>query len=99
MTGRVLVTVKCPSKHHVLARLVAMPGGEIRLRIDSLAVGECGKGGRVRNARGDGADVPFTESMSYVAVCGCGHGHPVDGRALVRAYQAGESVVIARAIL
>jgi hypothetical protein len=97
VTDRVVVTDRCPAKGHVLAELLATADG-IRVRVPHVAVGRAAAGG-VRNRRGGEINEPLDRSMSYIAVCGCGHGHPVSGDDLMRAAEAGESVVIARAIL
>ena len=97
MTSRVLVTARCPAKGHVLAELLATPSG-VQVRVRHLAVGQA-VAGKVHNRRGGHTEEPLDRSMSYIAVCGCGHGHPVSGAALAHAADAGETVVIARAIL
>ena len=97
MTGRVLVTARCPAKGHRLAELLATRAGMV-VRVPHIAVGQAA-GGKVHNRRGPAVEEPFDPSMSYVAVCGCGHGHPVSGGILARAAESGEPIVIARAIL
>lgn len=102
MTGRVLVTVHCPSKGHRLAKLLATPDG-LYIDIPHMAVGHA-KGTKVVNRRGGPMVMPLLDedgepSMSYIAVCGCGHGHPVSAGQLASAHESGESVLIARAIL
>ena len=97
MTGRVLVTARCPAKGHGLAMLLATSTG-LRVRVPHLAVGHA-VAGKGHNRRGGSFEEPLDRSMSYIAVCGCGHGHPVSADALARAADAGESTLIARAIL
>ena len=97
MTGRVLATARCPAKGHVLAELLAAGDG-LRVRIPRHAVGHP-VAGKARNRRGGPVEEPLDRSMSYIAVCGCGHGHPVSAADLALAAESGESTVIARALL
>jgi hypothetical protein len=75
VTGRVLVTVRCRKRGHLLAELLAAPDG-MHIRIAQVAAGHA-KGSRVVNRRGGPLTVPLLDedgaaTMSYLAMCADG---------------------------
>jgi hypothetical protein len=93
----VLVTAHCRRRGHVLAELLAVPGG-LRVRVP-----RCGPAAIWRPAavppRRAGAGITRTRLVeeppgrtSYLAMCSCGM-HPVSGDDLLRADAAGTKII------
>lgn len=98
MTGRVLVTARCARRGHVLAELLATPGG-LRVRVPRCAPPAIWRPASAAPRRAAPAATrvrPVTEPpgrATYLAMCMCG-AHPVSAQDLIRAGDSGTRVIM-----
>jgi hypothetical protein len=95
VTGRVVVTVRCRKRGHLLAQLLAAPDG-MHVHIPRSAAGHA-KGSRVVNRRGGPLTAPLLDedgeaSMSYLAMCADGV-HAIHARRLADAAAARTRII------